>query len=100
VPSNVPKARAIIAGVVADLETAVFRVDREHVCKQLERALSYMGRDPPARKAEPTCRPVTAELARRIRDFADDNPGMSLQAIAEHFKVNSGRVSEAINHLR
>ena len=43
---------------------------------------------------------MTPELAQEIREFAEANPGMSHQAIAEQFNVNHGRVSEAIHGKR
>ena len=43
---------------------------------------------------------MTPELAEEIREYADANPNMSHQAIAEVFNVNHGRVSEAIKGKR
>jgi hypothetical protein len=51
-------------------------------------------------RAPATSTPMTPELALEIREFAEDNPGMSHQEIAVQFNVNHGRVSEAINGKR
>jgi hypothetical protein len=42
---------------------------------------------------------MSPELAQEIREFAEANPGLSQQAIAE-FNVNHGRVSEALHGKR
>jgi hypothetical protein len=51
-------------------------------------------------RAPATSTPMTPELADEIREFADDNPGMSHQDIGVVFNVNHGRVSEAIRGKR
>lgn len=43
---------------------------------------------------------VTAEMAEEIRQYAAQHPDAHQQDIAEHFGVNHGRVSEALNHER
>jgi hypothetical protein len=53
-----------------------------------------------APRAPATSTPMTEELAQDIRDFAEDNPGLSHQEIAVEFNVNHGRVSEAISGKR
>jgi hypothetical protein len=63
--------------------------------------LSYeLGRRPSGARAPITSTPMTPELAQEIRDYADEHPGMSHQAIAEAFGVNHGRVSEALKGKR
>jgi hypothetical protein len=61
---------------------------------------SELSRRPPGARAPITSTPMTPELAEEIREYADQNPGLSHQAIAEVFKVNHGRVSEAIKGKR
>jgi hypothetical protein len=53
-----------------------------------------------APRAAATSTPMTPELAQEIREYAEANPGLSHQTIAEQFNVNHGRVSEAINGKR
>ena len=55
-------------------------------------------RNPPVRKAPPRSRKMTPALAAAIRDYAARYPVASLQQIALEFRVNDGRVSEALNH--
>lgn len=57
-------------------------------------------RRPSGPRAPATSTTMTPELAQEIREFAEANPGMSHQAIAEQFNVNHGRVSEAIHGKR
>lgn len=51
-------------------------------------------------RAPATSTSMTPELEQEIRDYAEANPGLSQQAIAEAFNVNHGRVSEAIRGKR
>jgi len=54
-----------------------------------------------AEKRAPRRSPVvTAEMAEEIRQFAEQHPDAHQQDIAEHFGVNHGRVSEALNNER
>lgn len=53
-------------------------------------------RRPSGPRAPVSSTPMTPELAEEIREFAEQNPDMSHQAIAEVFNVNHGRVSEAL----
>ena len=38
----------------------------------------------------------TPDLKRQLRAYKRDHPGLSLQQIADRFKVNQGRVTDAI----
>ena len=51
-------------------------------------------------RAQPTSTPLTPQLAKEIREFQKQNPTLHQRAIAEHFNVNPGRVSEALNNLK
>jgi hypothetical protein len=55
-----------------------------------------MRREYTKRKAPITSEEMTDEKANGIRTLSEANPDMSVQQIAEMFKVNPGRVSEAI----
>lgn len=55
---------------------------------------------PAHRKVEPHSAPMTDKLADKIHQFAKDNPTMSQFQIAQRFKVNQGRVSEALRGKR
>ena len=53
----------------------------------------------PAKKRAPTrSLKLTPELAVEIRQYAVDNPTAHQQDIAEHFQMNHGRVSEALDN--
>ena len=54
----------------------------------------------PGLRAPVTSTPMTSDLAQEIRDYVEEHPGLSHQAIAEHFNVNHGRVSEALHGKR
>jgi len=41
---------------------------------------------------------LTPEMAEKIRQYKADNPDAHQQDIAEHFGVNHGRVSEALDN--
>ncbi len=56
-------------------------------------------RNPPVKRARTKSPSLTPELAQQIRDFAAAHPDLHQQDIANHFGVNHGRVSEALNHL-
>lgn len=57
-------------------------------------------RNPAARRAPRKSNPFTAEMAEQVREFARDHPDWHNQEIADHFGVNPGRVSEAVNNRR
>lgn len=55
-----------------------------------------MRREYTKRKSPVTSEEMTEEKANGIRALSEANPEMSTQQIADMFKVNPGRVSEAI----
>lgn len=57
-------------------------------------------RKPAVTHAKASSTPLTAALAQEIRAFQKDNPELHQRAIAEHFNVNPGRVSEALNNIK
>ena len=57
-------------------------------------------RKPAATHAKSSSTPLTAALAVEIREYYASNPELHQRAIAEHFNVNPGRVSEALNNLK
>lgn len=68
----------------------------ESYIKALARA-AY--RKPPVRKTRAKLPRLTAERAEEVRMFAKVHPELSNLDIANHFRVNPGRVSEALNHI-
>jgi len=51
-------------------------------------------------KTEPTSVAMTNEIAHKIRKHKRLNPSCSNQDLAEIYKVNAGRVSEALNNSK
>jgi hypothetical protein len=72
----------------------------QHNMDELRELADEMYRNPPAKARAPVRSPkLTPELAQEIRDYARANPRAHQQDIAEHFGVNHGRVSEALNNV-
>lgn len=69
-------------------------------CPELHELAEATRRNPPVRKAPARSRPMHRKVGEAIRAYADANPRTSYQAIAEVFKVNAGRVSEALNRVK
>ena len=69
----------------------------KHGLDELRDLAEQMYRRSATRRAATRSPRVTAEIAQAIRDYADLNPGVHQQDIAEHFGVNVGRVSEALH---
>lgn len=89
---KVPEVASRLRGIAEEIEG-----DCPSHAAELKGLADELRRRPPATPRAPsTSTPMTPELADEIREYAEDNPGMSHQAIAEQFNVNHGRVSEAI----
>lgn len=70
----------------------------EHGLDELNDIADQMYRRAHTRRAPTRSPKLTPELAQQIRDYAAAHPNDHLQDIAEHFGVNHGRVSEALNN--
>lgn len=92
--SNIPKARALLQGVLDGHEL------RQEVIQDISAALVLMTRNVGKRQAPRTSTPMTAELAQKLRTFALANPSKTQAEIAHLFRVNPGRVSEALRGKR
>jgi len=88
--ANIPRAREILT------EALEYNMDSE-VRVRIEQAMQEMYRDFIGRKAPVTSMKMTPYLVRRIKAYAGENPSASYKAIANHFNVNQGRVSEALS---
>ena len=64
---------------------------------ELHMIAGTMHRRPPVKKVGPSSQPASPELGQQIRSYADRHPQEPQSAIAAHFNVNAGRVSEALN---
>lgn len=88
--SDIPKARALLD------EAQVFCHD-EYIGDLIREAYELMFRKPPCRKTRPRSMRMTVGLGDRIREYAGLNPDLSIQLLGDYFRVNAGRVSEALN---
>jgi chromosome condensin MukBEF complex kleisin-like MukF subunit len=70
----------------------------EHGLEELNDIADQMYRRAHTRRAPTRSPKLTPELAQQIRDYAAAHPMAHHQDIAEHFGVNHGRVSEALNN--
>lgn len=82
---------------IPEIRQRLLELAAEHDIDELYELVDEMHRRPPNRRAPVQSEKITPSLAAAIRVFAAENPDMHLQKIAEHFGVNHGRVSEAIN---
>lgn len=95
--SDIPEARRLIADAAATIEALGHTAE----ANLLHQALDLMHRRPMAKPRAPeTSAPVDADTARAIRAYVRTMPKASLQDVADVFKTNPGRVSEAIHHDR
>jgi hypothetical protein len=92
-PSQVPAARKALLELAEDAPVGLASEIR-HIVQTM------MTRDPPARRTSVRSVKATPELYEEIRAYARAHPTASLQQIADHFGINSGRVSEAINYRK
>jgi hypothetical protein len=93
--SKIIELRTIIDALVDDISGGKRPSDARLIVKlKAVKELSY--RRTTIRRAPPQSQPMTPELAVQIRAFAQRNKDMSFQDIANRFRVNSGRVSEAL----
>jgi hypothetical protein len=68
-------------------------------CPELSDLADELQRARAVKRAKVKSPPLTPALAQQIRDYAKANPDLHQQDIANHFGVNHGRVSEALNNL-
>jgi len=92
---RIPEVADRIRGIAEEIKG-----DHPDISVELMKLADELRRRPPVPRAPATSTQMTPELAEEIREFAEANPGLSHQAIAEKFNVNHGRVSEAIKGKR
>ena len=66
----------------------------------IKAALSHMHREPPVTSTRVKCVKVTSVKAELIRKYHNQHPWLSQLEVANFFRTNPGRVSEALNNLR
>lgn len=85
---------------VPDIQVRLRELAVSLCCSELDRLADQLNRRNSGRRSPAASVPMTSELAAAIRAYAVAHPGVSQATIAEFFKVNQGRVSEAINGKR
>lgn len=72
---------------------------QQHGIPELNDLADETYRNQPAKRAKRRSPKLTPAMAAQIRQYRRSNPNAHQQDIAEHFGVNHGRVSEALNNL-
>ena len=88
--ANIPRAREILT------EALEYKMDSE-VRTRIEAAMQEMYRVYENGKAPHQSRKMTPSLAKQVIALRNANPQMTQQDIAVYFKINAGRVSEALS---
>jgi hypothetical protein len=89
-----------VASRIREISELIQESYPDEAAELVELADELKRRSPSGPRAPATSTPMTPELADEIREFAEQNPGMSHQDIGVVFNVNHGRVSEAIRGKR
>lgn len=84
---------------IPELRARLREIAEEHNIPEILDIVYELYRKSPVRRAPVRSQPLTEALAAEIRLFAKQNQLMSQQDIGNHFDVNPGRVSEALNRL-
>jgi len=84
---------------IPELRARLNELAEEHNLPELAEIADETFRNPPVSRAKVQSKTLTPELAARIRRYARAHPGTPQDKIGALFKVNPGRVSEALNNL-
>ena len=84
---------------IPEIRNRLHELADELGASELDELANELHRNPPVTRGKIKSPPLTAELAEQIRAFAANNPHLHQQDIANHFGVNHGRVSEALNNI-
>ena len=94
--SNIPRARRDLELMAKRLN--VMAVDIAHITEALHNIIEDdLKRAAPGGKAPAKSVTMTAEIGDNIRQMKSENPKLSQGDLAMLFRVNTGRVSEALN---
>lgn len=94
--SNIPAARERLEWAAKGMRLGLMSPEQAAAMIEGE-VLPLMTRRAPKRRAQTQSERMSDELSSRIRDYAAANPDEPQSEIAARFKVNPGRVSEALN---
>jgi DNA-binding MarR family transcriptional regulator len=84
---------------IPEIRARLYELANELGINELSQLADETYRSSPVRRAPRKSLSLTPALAAKIRIFARKNPKMHQRQIAEHFNVNPGRVSEAMNNI-
>lgn len=83
---------------IPEIRIQLREIAKEHDIPEINDLVDEMYRKSPVRRAARVNQPLTPALAAAIRVYAKQNPEMHQQDIAARFRVNHGRVSQAMNN--
>jgi hypothetical protein len=92
---RVPEVAARMRNIAEDI-----RGQFPPIAEELAALADELKRRPRSIRSAITSVHITPKLLNEIRQYAEDNPHFSHQAIARKFNVNPGRVSEALRGKR
>lgn len=99
---RIPEVRRKLSEIANNLRTE--KVTPLNAAKSIDAIVTELWRKSPRRlpagAKRVTSTPMTPELKLEIKSYVREHKAMSLQAIANHFKVNPGRVSEIVSGMR
>lgn len=90
--SDIPQARARLEAIRDEMLAAHL----DYYAEDIDHILSLMTRERYKERTARQSATMTPELVEQIQKYAIAHPNLSSQRIANHFNVNSGRVSEAL----
>lgn len=82
---------------IPEIRIRLLEIATEENLPELRELVDEMYRRAPSRRAPVQSEKLTPALAAKIRVYYLANPNKSFQTIANHFHVNPGRVSEAVD---
>lgn len=82
---------------IPEIRERLLEIAEENNLPEIKELVDEMYRRPPNRRAPPRSQKLTPPLAAEIRRYAKAHPTEAMDSIGHKFKVNPGRISEAID---
>lgn len=83
---------------IPEIRERLLEIAEEYGIEELRDLVSELYRSSAVKRAPVRSPKLTPALADKIRQYAKKHPDLHQQDIANHFNVNHGRVSEALNN--
>ncbi|MBS1018113.1 hypothetical protein JK205_04065 [Gluconobacter cerinus] len=83
---------------IPEIRERLVEMSAQHSLPELQDLAAELVRRSPTRRAPRRSKKLTPKMAQDIRNYSTKNPDAHQQDIAEHFRVNHGRVAEALNN--